>query len=75
MITLEEREEFKKVDLRCKTCRTCPIVQFNVEKDLVQLDDDHGNTNKWTMENFREFARQVKGGAFDEFLDNENTIK
>lgn len=68
MVQLEEKEGAKRYSLKCKNCRTCPILSFDVDNDLVKLDDDHGNTNKWTMENFRELASQIKAGAFDEFL-------
>lgn len=65
---LDKKENYLKVNLQCKNCSTCPDVTIDVENDKVLLEDDHGNTNKWTVENFRELASQIKSGAFDSYL-------
>ena len=57
------------VNLQCKNCKTCPDISIETEKDLVTLSDDHGNENRWTMENFKEFVKIAKDGVFDHYLD------
>jgi len=69
MIIKDKNPKNYKVNLLCGTgsCN-CPDITIRPEEDTVLLTDDHGNENQWTMENFREFVRQSKDGAFDTFL-------
>jgi len=68
MIVKNNNPKDYTVNLLCKTCKTCPDINIRVDDDEVLMTDDYGGTNKWTMENFREFVKQSKEGAFDAFL-------
>lgn len=68
MITLEDQPNFKKFNLRCKTCKTCPDISFDLKNDAVIIDDDYNSSVKMSLENFSELAMQIKAGTFDEML-------
>lgn len=72
MIQLEDSPKFKKFNLKCRTCKTCPDISFDLENDTVIIDDDYDNSVKMSLENFSELASQVKAGSFDEVLDFVN---
>lgn len=68
MLVNKKTDNQFSVNLMCSNCKTCPNLHIDLDENEVLLEDDHGNTNRWTVENFRELAHQIKEGNFDQYL-------